>query len=211
MKYLIYTIFCILLLNGTSLFAKMDEIPTIDVILEQSSSVMIDNVSFCKTQKKQIRKIYKINVSFIRKILSNKVSDNRLPLIGMTYTVEGTNTFKSIFISSDSTIFCLKYAFENVTEMIVVKEKEMSAEQKEVVSNIRNVYNNNKLKLVKYKGDLSKFTFDGVVSIFSICDSDYLHMFVVTSYANKDVKDLFNRLKETYKIFSKDRSVDSGA
>ena len=51
MKYLIYTIFCILLLNGTSLFAKMDEIPTIDVILEQSSSVMIDNVSFCKTQK----------------------------------------------------------------------------------------------------------------------------------------------------------------
>ena len=54
MKYLIYTIFCILLLNGTSLFAKMDEIPTIDVILEQSSSVMIDNVSFCKTQKKQM-------------------------------------------------------------------------------------------------------------------------------------------------------------
>lgn len=86
----------------------------------------------------------------------------------------------------------------------------MSTEQKEVVSNLRNIYNN-KSKLIKYKGDLSKFKFDGVASIFSICDSDYLHMFVVTSYSNNDIKYLFNRLKESYKIFSKDRSIDSSA
>lgn len=208
MKYLIYTTFYILLLNSASLFAKMGKIPTIDVILEQSSSVMIDNINFRETQEKQIRKIYKVNLSFIHKILSKKVSDNRLPLIGMIYTVEGTNTFKSIFLSSDSTIFCLKYAFESMTEMLVVREKEMSTEQKEVVSNLRNIYNN-KSKLIKYKRDLSKFKFDGVVSIFSICDSDYLHMFVVTSYSNNDIKYLFNRLKESYKIFSKDRSIDS--
>ena len=128
----------------------------------------------------------------------------------MTYTVEGTNTFKSIFLSSDSTIFCLKYASESKTEMIIVREKEMSTEQKEVVLNLRNIYNN-KSKLIKYKGDLSKFKFDGVVSIFNICDSDYLHMFVVTSYSNNDIIDLFNCLKESYKIFSKDRSIDSGA
>lgn len=34
-------------------------------------------------------------------------------------SVEGTNTFKSIFLSSDSTIFCLKYAFESMTEMLL--------------------------------------------------------------------------------------------
>lgn len=209
MKYVIYIIFFIILSNDF-LFAKMNKALSLDTLLRQSSDVMVKNDNFRNIQKEQIKKIYKANAKFLDKILK-KNSNEIFPLIGMTYMVEGEGIYKGIFLLTNSTILYGKEVSKNIIEMNEINLKEMTSDQKEIVSTIKKKYLKNKSELMKYKGDLSMFTFDGVVSLFNIYDSNDSHIFVVTFYSDMNTKELFNCLRKAYRTFSKEAKVSSGS
>ena len=52
MKYFLYSIVFIILLRSISLFASMKESPTIETLLRQLSSVMVNHDTFRKLQEK---------------------------------------------------------------------------------------------------------------------------------------------------------------
>ena len=192
-------------------FANFSEIYPLDKLLELSEPIMLKNHHSSDSQRETARNVYLCTAEFMDCISALDGLNGASVLLGATFSTEGVAALRGVFLLDDSsTVFARKIRGGEFVLKRVLKA-DMGADEAELADLIRKKYMLNRKELTNFKGDMTKFVFDGTTSLFFVKGEKSPHLFLINNFPNEWSKEFFSDLSRLYRLLSKDKTSYSGA